>query len=112
MGDPSTEVTDDMRENAQIAKSKATQAIAEGEAFFSPRDYVRASSLTDVLHYNLDCIGALDEALDHLTEAILLNPTSGILYSSRGRRLMAFLLLMPHTSFSGYISVTLAVGMF
>eukprot|EP00246_Nothoceros_aenigmaticus_P014617 TRINITY_DN56_c0_g1_i4.p1 TRINITY_DN56_c0_g1~~TRINITY_DN56_c0_g1_i4.p1 ORF type:complete len:390 (-),score=89.19 TRINITY_DN56_c0_g1_i4:774-1943(-) len=56
MGDASMEVDDEMRDNAQIAKSKAMQAIAAG---------------------------ALDEAVDHLTEAILLNPMSGILYSNR-----------------------------
>ena len=31
------------------------------------------------------CIsGKMDEAIDHLTEAIMLNPTSAILYASRG----------------------------
>jgi hypothetical protein len=28
----------------------------------------------------------LDEAIDHLTEAIMLNPTSAILYASRGKK--------------------------
>ncbi|RDX66268.1 TPR repeat-containing thioredoxin TDX [Mucuna pruriens] len=48
MGDPSAEVTEEQREAAQLAKSKA-----------------------------------LDEALDQLTEAILLNPHSAILYATR-----------------------------
>lgn len=29
-------------------------------------------------------LGKLDEAVKHLTEAILLNPTSAILYATRG----------------------------
>ncbi|KAK7358113.1 hypothetical protein VNO77_00034 [Canavalia gladiata] len=56
MGDPSAEVTDDQRDAAQLAKSKAVDAILQGK---------------------------LDEALDQLTEAILLNPHSAILYASR-----------------------------
>ncbi|XP_035546473.1 TPR repeat-containing thioredoxin TDX-like [Juglans regia] len=50
---------DVMEENckaAQIAKSRAMEAIAQGK---------------------------LDDAIDHLTEAIMLNPTSAILYSTR-----------------------------
>ncbi|GMY24016.1 TPR repeat-containing thioredoxin TDX [Fagus crenata] len=56
MGNPSVEVTEENREAAQIAKSKAMDSISEGK---------------------------LDEAIDHLTEAIMLNPTSAILYASR-----------------------------
>ncbi|KAG7942296.1 hypothetical protein I3843_16G095300 [Carya illinoinensis] len=56
MGNPSVEVTEENREAAQVAKSKAVVAISEGK---------------------------LDEAIDHLTEAIVLNPTSAILYSTR-----------------------------
>lgn len=56
MGDISMEVTDDMRESAQIAKGKAMEAIAEGN---------------------------LEMAVSLLTEAILCNPTSAILYANR-----------------------------
>ncbi|VVA98042.1 unnamed protein product [Arabis nemorensis] len=56
MGDPTVEVTDENREAAQSEKSKAMGAISEGK---------------------------FDEALDHLTEAIMLNPTSAILYATR-----------------------------
>ncbi|XP_027919509.1 TPR repeat-containing thioredoxin TDX isoform X1 [Vigna unguiculata] len=56
MGDPSVEVTEENRNAAQLAKSKAVDAISEGN---------------------------LDEALDQLTEAILLNPQSAILYATR-----------------------------
>ncbi|KAK9996656.1 hypothetical protein SO802_021342 [Lithocarpus litseifolius] len=56
MGDPSIEVTEENREAAQIEKSKAMDAISEGK---------------------------MDEAIDHLTEAIMLNPTSAILYATR-----------------------------
>ncbi|KAE9607464.1 putative hsp70-interacting protein [Lupinus albus] len=53
---PSSEVTEDERDAAQVAKSRAMDAISEGK---------------------------LDQALDHLTEAILLNPLSAILYATR-----------------------------
>ncbi|XVF09430.1 hypothetical protein REPUB_Repub07fG0092100 [Reevesia pubescens] len=56
MGDPSVEVTDDKRDAAQTEKLKAIDAISEGK---------------------------LDEAIDYLTEAIILNPTSAILYATR-----------------------------
>ncbi|MQL89237.1 hypothetical protein Taro_021814 [Colocasia esculenta] len=56
MGDPSVEVTDDSRDAAQTAKGKAMEAISEGN---------------------------FDEAIKHLTEAILLNPTSAIMYATR-----------------------------
>ncbi|XWS50848.1 hypothetical protein CRYUN_Cryun12cG0125000 [Craigia yunnanensis] len=56
MGDPSVEVTDDKRDAAQTEKLKAIDAISEGK---------------------------LDEAIDYLTEAITLHPTSAILYATR-----------------------------
>ncbi|KAL0417297.1 UNVERIFIED_CONTAM: TPR repeat-containing thioredoxin TDX [Sesamum latifolium] len=56
MGDPSTEVTEENQEAAQLSKAKAMDAIADGK---------------------------LDEAIDLLTEAILLNPKSAILYANR-----------------------------
>nr|KYP67436.1 FAM10 family protein At4g22670 family [Cajanus cajan] len=57
MGDPSVEVTEEQREAAQLAKSKAVDAMSQGSN--------------------------IDEALDQLTEAILLNPHSAILYATR-----------------------------
>ncbi|KAG1362449.1 FAM10 family protein [Cocos nucifera] len=56
MGDPSTEVTEESRDASQEAKGKAMEAISDGK---------------------------LDEAIEHLTEAILLNPTSAIMYATR-----------------------------
>ncbi|OMO95837.1 Tetratricopeptide-like helical [Corchorus capsularis] len=56
MGDPSVEVTEDKRDAAQTEKLKAIDAISEGK---------------------------LDKAIDYLTEAIMLNPTSAILYATR-----------------------------
>ncbi|CAJ2675889.1 unnamed protein product [Trifolium pratense] len=56
MGNPSAQVTDDNRDDAQVAKSKALLALSQG---------------------------MLDQALDLLTEAILLNPHSAILYATR-----------------------------
>ncbi|KAL4557340.1 hypothetical protein LXL04_035515 [Taraxacum kok-saghyz] len=56
MGDLSIEVTDENRDLAQTLKSKAIDAISQGK---------------------------LNEAIDHLTEAIMMNPTSAILYATR-----------------------------
>lgn len=56
MGDSTSEVTDENRDAAQISKAKALDAISEGK---------------------------LNEAINHLTEAILLNPNSAILYATR-----------------------------
>ncbi|XP_009770330.1 TPR repeat-containing thioredoxin TDX [Nicotiana sylvestris] len=57
MGDYSGEVTEENRDAAQASKAKALDAISEGK---------------------------LNEAINHLTEAILLNPNSAILYATRG----------------------------
>ncbi|XP_047956722.1 TPR repeat-containing thioredoxin TDX [Salvia hispanica] len=56
MGDPSVEVTEENQEAAQLSKAKAMEAIADGK---------------------------LSEAIDYLTEAIMLNPNSAILYGNR-----------------------------
>ncbi|EPS66963.1 hypothetical protein M569_07812, partial [Genlisea aurea] len=56
MGDVSIEVTDEMIEAAQLSKAKAMELIAEAK---------------------------YGEAVDVLTEAILLNPRSSILYANR-----------------------------
>merc|ERR1711915_395247 len=56
MGDPSIEVTEEKRDEAQMAKSKGMEAMADGD---------------------------LDEAVNHLTEAIECNPTSAIIYATR-----------------------------
>ncbi|OMO69878.1 Thioredoxin-like protein [Corchorus olitorius] len=56
MGDPSVEVTENKRDAAQTEKLKAIDAISEGK---------------------------LHKAIDYLTEAIMLNPTSAILYATR-----------------------------
>ncbi|KAM6592402.1 hypothetical protein CsatA_000105 [Cannabis sativa] len=56
MGDLSVEVTEEMQDAAQDAKSKAMNAISEGK---------------------------LDEAIDHITQAITLNPKSAIFYATR-----------------------------
>lgn len=56
MGDPSAEITEEQRDAAQLAKSKAVDAMSQGN---------------------------LDEALAQLTEAILLNPQLAILYATR-----------------------------
>ncbi|EXB25601.1 TPR repeat-containing thioredoxin TDX [Morus notabilis] len=56
MGDPSVAVTEEKRDAAQEAKSKAIEAMSEGK---------------------------LEEAIDDITEAIMLNPTSAIFYATR-----------------------------
>ncbi|XP_009590303.1 TPR repeat-containing thioredoxin TDX-like isoform X2 [Nicotiana tabacum] len=57
MGVYSGEVTEENRDAAQTSKAKALDALSEGK---------------------------LNEAINHLTEAILLNPNSAILYATRG----------------------------
>ncbi|GFZ01198.1 HSP70-interacting protein 1 [Actinidia rufa] len=56
MGDPSVEVTEENRDASQEAKVQAMEAISEGK---------------------------LEEAIEHLTQAILLNSTSAIMYATR-----------------------------
>ncbi|XP_028807287.1 FAM10 family protein At4g22670 [Neltuma alba] len=56
MGDSSVEVTEESRDASQAAKAKAMEAISDGK---------------------------LEEAIDSLTEAIILNPTSAIMYATR-----------------------------
>ncbi|PSS11499.1 FAM10 family protein [Actinidia chinensis var. chinensis] len=56
MGDPSVEVTEENRDASQEAKAQAMEAISEGK---------------------------LEEAIEHLTQAILLNSTSAIMYATR-----------------------------
>ncbi|KAG7582360.1 Tetratricopeptide-like helical domain superfamily [Arabidopsis suecica] len=56
MGDPTSEVTDENRDEAQLEKSKAMEAISDGK---------------------------FDEGIEYLTKAVMLNPTSAILYATR-----------------------------
>lgn len=56
MGDPSVEVTEENQEAAQASKAKAMEAISEGN---------------------------LNVAINYLTEAIVLNPNSAMLYANR-----------------------------
>ncbi|KAJ7944789.1 TPR repeat-containing thioredoxin TDX [Quillaja saponaria] len=56
MGDSSVEVTEENRDASQLAKVKAMEAISDGK---------------------------LEEAIESLTQAILLNPTSAIMYGTR-----------------------------
>uniref|UniRef100_A0A804P5Q4 Hsp70-interacting protein N-terminal domain-containing protein n=1 Tax=Zea mays TaxID=4577 RepID=A0A804P5Q4_MAIZE len=56
MGNPSVEVTEENRDASQEAKGKAMEAISEGK---------------------------LEDAIEHLTNAIVLNPLSAIMYGTR-----------------------------
>ncbi|PSS08077.1 TPR repeat-containing thioredoxin TDX like [Actinidia chinensis var. chinensis] len=67
MGDTSIEVTEENMDAAQISKSKAVNSISEGK---------------------------LHEAIDHLTEAIMLNPSSAILYATRGDSYIFVIILL------------------
>lgn len=91
MGDPSIDVTEENRDASQEAKSKAMEAMSEG-ALFSPHPFGLFFSFSTWLAFNLiphymwHCLsGKLEEAIDHLTKAILLNPLSAIMYGTRGR---------------------------
>ncbi|KAL9224367.1 hypothetical protein vseg_000405 [Gypsophila vaccaria] len=61
MGDHSVEVSEENQDAAQALKSKALAALSDGQ---------------------------VDEALGHLTNAIMLNPCSAILYATRGSALL------------------------
>ncbi|KAG9131963.1 hypothetical protein Leryth_023222 [Lithospermum erythrorhizon] len=56
MGDSSVEVTEENRDASQESKMQAMEAISDGK---------------------------LEEAIEHLTKAIMLNPTSAIMYATR-----------------------------
>ncbi|CBI28504.3 unnamed protein product, partial [Vitis vinifera] len=77
MGDPTVEVSEEDRDASQMAKGQAMEAISEGN---------------------------LEEAIGHLTEAILLNPTSAIMYGTRGRTLFEILEHNLHLNFFFWLS--------
>lgn len=85
MGDPSIEVTEENRDAAQISKSQAMDSISEGKLSVSC-----CSNISDLAGHATTSVcvtGKLQEAIDHLTEAIMLNPSSAILYATRGKSL-------------------------
>ncbi|KAL8233191.1 hypothetical protein R6Q57_002969 [Mikania cordata] len=71
MGDFSIEVNDESRDLAQNLKSKAIEAISEGMFYILLRGQGTSG------------LGKFYEAIDQLTEAITLNPSSAILYATR-----------------------------
>lgn len=86
MGDHSIEVTEENRDAAQISKSQAMDSISGGKLSVSCcsniADLAIGRATTSV------CVtGKLQEAIGHLTEAIMLNPSSAILYATRGKSL-------------------------
>ena len=95
MGDPTVEVSEEDRDASQMAKGQAMEAISEGNVgVFSPRELYGSDLCIILVAYAL-CgfvlLGKLEEAIGHLTEAILLNPTSAIMYGTRGRTLFEIL---------------------
>lgn len=83
------EVTEENRDASQEAKAQAMEAISDGKLF-------DISILVDIEHLKnpscpinfLNASGKLDEAVEHLTKAITLNPTSAIMYGTRGNSLI------------------------
>ena len=92
MGDPSVEVTEENRDASQEAKGKSMEAISEGVCvclwmaqlciyvMWVCCEFVYLGESV-ISNWNA---GKLEEAIEHLTEAILLNPTSAIMYATRG----------------------------
>lgn len=86
MGDPSVEVSEENRDASQEAKIQAMEAISEG-TFCISWMWVMFNLTNYFLMFNnlvFHLIGKLDEAIENLTKAIMLNPTSAIMYASRG----------------------------
>lgn len=90
MGDSSIEVTDENRDASQEAKAQAVEAISEGININIASTCDNAfGEWCDLLIWLGNVVGLcdsdkLEEAIEHLTEAILLNPTSAIMYATRG----------------------------
>lgn len=81
MGDSSVEVSEENRDASQEAKAKGMEAISDGLLPFFMWSY----ACYFLIGANwLLLTGKLEEAIEHLTEAILLNPTSAIMYATRG----------------------------
>lgn len=84
MGDPSVEVTEEKRDAAQLEKLKAMDAISKGILhLLNSRCFFYLFISFQILSF-FPSSGKLDEAIDYLTEAIMLNSTSAILYATRG----------------------------
>jgi suppressor of tumorigenicity protein 13 len=97
MGDSSVEVTEENRDASQEAKGKAMEAMSEGALLppFSGIDPLLALGLIAILIMydssirvivGLVISGKLEDAIEHLTNAIVLNPLSAIMYGTRGKR--------------------------
>lgn len=88
MGNSSIEVTEENLDAAQALKVKAMDALEKGmfQFFqFLMHNRVHEYFLDSSLEKHCVCvIGTLNEAIDYLTEAIILNPRSAILYATRG----------------------------
>lgn len=82
MGDPTVEVTEESRDTSQIAKGKASKAISEGVCDLRIMFILRQA--LSFLNQFFCVPGNFDLAIEHLTEAILLNPKSAIMYGTRG----------------------------
>lgn len=87
MGDPSVVVTAENREAAIASQSVAMEAILVGRCFLHIDVVIVLRSITQLKCFEPSCfvkLGELDKAVNHLTEAIVLNPKSAMLYACRG----------------------------
>lgn len=118
MGDPSIEVTEENQDAAQLLKSKAIDAISEG-SFFSWL-FIKSPFfsfflfLWEIVSWFIFLSGNLTEAIDNLTEAILLNPNSAILYATRGTYWVCFSFLFIFMYFGVCLqtNITIAASVF
>lgn len=116
MGDSSIEVTEESQVAAQLLKSKAMGAVSEGIflclASISCVVFIICLLVKIILTYS--CSGNLDEAINYLTEAIMLNPKSAILYATRGNNqghnsLFRFLCFASYLQMSGSIAASVFI---
>jgi len=90
-------------------KAKAMDAISEGRLKLSSVRYFCSFLIEVGLTLNLCILGNLEEAIQHLTEAILLNPTSAILYGNRGTTTCTLMFLYWVVAFSSIVSSLFSV---
>ena len=97
MGDISVEISEESCDAAQLLKSKAMQAVAESMIQLKCVCIslsIKIGFLNVIYQWWLS--DNLKEAIDHLTEAILLYPSSAILYAARG---ISYLLNLSFATF-------------
>lgn len=87
MGDPSVVVTAENREAAIASQSVAMEAVLAGRCLFNINAVIVLRLISKLRRFEPSCfvkLGELDKAVNHLTEAVVLNPKSAMLYACRG----------------------------